>query len=69
VFLLVVGFLDFGNEVAAVSLTSPSDDLDVFGVNANAFHGSSFLALLFFFCFLSIFPFYFVRLYSALIRL
>ena len=51
VFLFVVGFLDFGNEVAAVSFTSPSDDLDVFGVNANAFHGSSFLTFVLFFHF------------------
>jgi len=49
VFFFVVGFFDFGNEVAAVSFTSPSDDLDVFGVNADAFHGFCFLVLHFFF--------------------
>lgn len=53
VFFFVVGFFDFGDEVSAVSFTSPSDDLDVFGVNANAFHGFWFLALIFF-TFLSI---------------
>lgn len=39
VFLLVVVFLDFGKEVTAVSFASPSDNLNVFGVNADSFHG------------------------------
>jgi hypothetical protein len=69
VFFFVVGFFDFGNEVAAVSFTSLSDDLDVFGVNANAFHGFWFLTLFSFFYSFVDFAFWFVRLYSALIRL
>lgn len=57
VFFFVVCFLDFDNEVAAVSFTSPSDDLDVFGVNANAFHGFWFLTLVFFLLFCRVLPF------------